>query len=118
VVGESLCGAVFGVLFVLNELALQCGVQRALGRSRLVLRCDPATQRKERHRREDKLQRLAERNAFEAQSQRAYPEAGLRGLTPQGPCERIEKAPPTLTTSRAESRHSDRWWLLWPDARI
>jgi transposase len=42
---------------------------------RLVLRCDPATQRKERHRREHKLQRLAERlaerNAFVAQSSRA-----------------------------------------------
>jgi hypothetical protein len=36
VVGESLCGAVFGVLFVLNELALQCGLQRALGHSRLA----------------------------------------------------------------------------------
>jgi len=36
VVGESLCGAVFGVLFVLNELARQCGVQRALGHSRLA----------------------------------------------------------------------------------
>jgi transposase len=51
---------------------------------RLVLRCDPATQRKERHRREHKLQRLAERlaerNAFVAQSSRAKPEAGLRAL--------------------------------------
>jgi hypothetical protein len=51
---------------------------------RLVLRCDPATQRKERHRRADKLQRLAERvaarNAFVADSPRAEPEAGLRQL--------------------------------------
>ena len=51
---------------------------------RLVLRCDPATQRKKRHRRDDKLQRLAERlgerNAFVAQSKRAKPEAGLRQL--------------------------------------
>jgi transposase len=51
---------------------------------RLVLRCDPATQRKERRRRAHKLQRLAERlaerNAFVAQSARAKPEAGLRQL--------------------------------------
>jgi len=51
---------------------------------RLVLRCDPATRRKEGHRRADKLQRLAarvaERNAFVAQSERAKPEAGLRQL--------------------------------------
>ena len=51
---------------------------------RLVLRCDPATQRKERHRREDKLRRLlertAQRNAFVAQSPQAQPEAGLRQL--------------------------------------
>jgi transposase len=42
------------------------------------------TQRKERHRRDDKLQRLAERvlerNAFVAQSARAKPEAGLKQL--------------------------------------
>jgi transposase len=54
------------------------------GGKRLVLRCDPATQRKERHRRDDKLQRLAdrvaERNQFVAQSARAKPEAGLRQL--------------------------------------
>ncbi len=54
------------------------------GGKRLVLRCDPATQRKERHRREHKLQRLAERlaerNAFVAQSKRAKPEAGLKQL--------------------------------------
>lgn len=54
------------------------------GGKRLVLRCDPATQRKERHRREEKLQRLAarvaERNAFVAQSTRAKPEAGLEQL--------------------------------------
>lgn len=54
------------------------------GGKRLVLRCDPATQRKERHRREHKLQRLAERlaerNAFVAQSARAKPEAGLKQL--------------------------------------
>jgi transposase len=51
---------------------------------RLVLRCDPATQRKERHRRADKLQRLTERvaarNAFVADAPRAKPEAGLRQL--------------------------------------
>ena len=51
---------------------------------RLVLRCDPTTQRKERHRRAHKLQRLgerlAERNAFVAQSVRAKPEAGLKQL--------------------------------------
>jgi len=55
------------------------------GGKRLVLRCEPATQRKEHHRREEKLQRLvervAERNAFVAQSQRTNPEAGLRQLT-------------------------------------
>ncbi|MCP4826752.1 MAG: transposase, partial [Shimia sp.] len=54
------------------------------GGKRLVLRCDPATQRKERRRREHKLQRLverlAERNAFVAQSARAKPEAGLKQL--------------------------------------
>jgi len=54
------------------------------GGKRLVLRRDPTTQRKEHHRREDKLQRLAkrvaERNAFVAQSARAKPEAGLRRL--------------------------------------
>jgi transposase len=51
---------------------------------RLVLRCDPATQRKERRRREHKLQRLAERlaerNTFVAESVRSKPEAGLRQL--------------------------------------
>lgn len=51
---------------------------------RLVLRCDPATQRKERHRREDKLtqlkQQVADRNAFVSQSKRAKPEAGLKSL--------------------------------------
>jgi transposase len=51
---------------------------------RLVLRCDPATQRQERHRREDKIQRLrtlvAERNAFVAQAKRAKPQAGLKTL--------------------------------------
>jgi transposase len=51
---------------------------------RLVLRRDPATQRKEVYRREDKLRRLservAERNAFVAQSPRAQPQAGLRAL--------------------------------------
>ena len=36
VVGQSSSGAVFGVLFVLNELARQCGLKRALGRSRLA----------------------------------------------------------------------------------
>jgi transposase len=51
---------------------------------RLILRRDPATQRKERHRREDKLRRLSalvgERNDFVARSNRAKPEAGLRKL--------------------------------------
>ncbi len=51
---------------------------------RLVLRRDPATHRKERHRREDKLRRLTalveERNEFVARSTRAKPEAGLRKL--------------------------------------
>jgi transposase len=51
---------------------------------RLVLRCDPATRRKERHRREEYLQDLAkqvgERNAFVKQSKRARPAAGLRQL--------------------------------------
>jgi len=54
------------------------------GGKRLVLRCDPATRRKERHRRDDKLrrvlERVAERNAFVAQSERAKPEAGLRQI--------------------------------------
>ena len=36
VVGESLSGTIFGLLFVLNELAQQCGLQRALGGSRLA----------------------------------------------------------------------------------
>jgi hypothetical protein len=31
VVSESVSGAVFGVLFVLHELARECGLQRALG---------------------------------------------------------------------------------------
>jgi transposase len=51
---------------------------------RLILRRDPATYRKEHHRREDKLQRLCalidQRNAFVAGSSRAKPEAGLRKL--------------------------------------
>ena len=51
---------------------------------RLVLRCDPATQRKERHRREDKLAQLkvleAERNSFVENASRAQPEAGLKRL--------------------------------------
>ena len=59
-------------------------VEVTQGDKRLVLRRDPATQRKEQHRREDKLERLtrrvAERNAFVAQSARAKPEAGLRQL--------------------------------------
>ena len=54
------------------------------GGKRLVLRCDPATQRKEQHRREDKLrdlgERVRQRNVFVAHSQRAKPEAGLRQL--------------------------------------
>ena len=51
---------------------------------RAVPRRYPATPRKERHRREDKLRRLTalveERNAFVAGSTRAKPEAGLRNL--------------------------------------
>jgi len=51
---------------------------------RLVVRRDPATQRKEEQRRDDKLaelgRRVAERNAFVKQSPRAQPEAGLRSL--------------------------------------
>ncbi len=51
---------------------------------RLILRCDPTTQRKERYRREDKIQRLkaqvAERNTFVEQSKRAKPKAGLTNL--------------------------------------
>jgi transposase len=51
---------------------------------RLVLRRDPATQRKEQHRREDKLaqlrQQVAERNQFVEGSTRANPEAGLKRL--------------------------------------
>ena len=51
---------------------------------RLVLRCDESTQRNQRHRRADKLQRLnalvAERNAFVEHSARAKPEAGLKRL--------------------------------------
>jgi transposase len=54
------------------------------GHKRLVLRCDPLTQRKERHRRADKIraltERVAERNAFVAQSSRAKPQAGLKAL--------------------------------------
>jgi transposase len=54
------------------------------GGKRLVLRRDPGTQRKEGHRRAHKLarlaERLAERNAFVAQSARAKPEAGLKQL--------------------------------------
>jgi transposase len=51
---------------------------------RLILRCDPATQRKERYRREDKIEQLKQiieqRNAFVKQSKRAQPESGLRSL--------------------------------------
>ena len=36
VVGESVSGAIFGVLFALNELAQQCGLRHALGGSRLA----------------------------------------------------------------------------------
>ncbi|MCP5198105.1 MAG: hypothetical protein H6974_15220 [Gammaproteobacteria bacterium] len=36
VVSETVSGAVFAVLFVLHELARQCGLQRALGLSRLA----------------------------------------------------------------------------------
>ena len=54
------------------------------GHKRLILRCDPLTQRKERHRRADKIraltERVAERNAFVAQSSRAKPQAGLKAL--------------------------------------
>ena len=59
-------------------------VELTQGGKRLVLRCDPATQRKERRRREDKLRRLAqllaERNGFVDQSARAKPETGLKQL--------------------------------------
>jgi len=75
---------------LINEKVIQPGlfdeqvVEVTHGDKRLVLRRDPATQRKERHRRDDKLRRLkealAERNAFVAQSARAQPEAGLRQL--------------------------------------
>jgi hypothetical protein len=37
VVGETVCGRIVGVLFVLNELARSCGLQRALGPSRSAL---------------------------------------------------------------------------------
>lgn len=51
---------------------------------RLILRCDPLTQRKERHRRDDKLRRLQEkvndRNAFVKDSKKAQPQAGLKTL--------------------------------------
>ena len=51
---------------------------------RLVLQCNEAVRRKERHRRESKLERLqeliTERNVFVRQSKRAKPEAGLRKL--------------------------------------
>ena len=75
---------------LINEKVLQPGlfdeqvVEVTHGDKRLVLRRDPATQRKEQHRRDDKLRRLQEavaaRNAFVAQSARARPEAGLRQL--------------------------------------
>ena len=35
-VGEAISGAIFGVLFVLHDLARQCGLPRALGGSRLA----------------------------------------------------------------------------------
>jgi transposase len=54
------------------------------GDKRLILRRDPATQRKEQHRRADKIRRLTtlveQRNAFVTQSKRAKPEAGLNRL--------------------------------------
>lgn len=60
-------------------------VEVSHGDKRLVLRRDPATFGKEQHRREDKLrklsERVAERNAFVAQSTRADPEAGVRQLS-------------------------------------
>jgi hypothetical protein len=37
-VKETVCGAVYGLLFVLNELAHQCGLQQALGGSRMAKR--------------------------------------------------------------------------------
>jgi len=81
VVSETVSGAVFAVLFVLHGRARHCGLQRALGPSRLAsltlflvlariahqgsrlsaARCDPATQRKEQHRRQDKRRDLGER---------------------------------------------------------
>jgi len=36
VVKEALSGAIYGVLFVLNELARHCGLHRALGDSRMA----------------------------------------------------------------------------------
>lgn len=52
---------------------------------RLILRCDPLTKRKERHRRDDKLRRLKEkineRNAFVKDSKKAKPEAGLKAIS-------------------------------------
>jgi transposase len=51
---------------------------------RLILRRDPATFKKEQHRRNDKIRQLVrlitERNAFVAHSKRAKPEAGLKNL--------------------------------------
>ena len=55
---------------------------------RLVLRCDPATQRKEHHRRKHKLQRLAERlaerNAFVAQFRTGQARGGLATAATMG----------------------------------
>jgi hypothetical protein len=75
---------------LINDQVIQPGlfdeqvVEVTRGDKRLVLRRDPATQRKESHRRDDKLRRLservAERNTFVAQSPRAQPQAGLRQL--------------------------------------
>jgi transposase len=74
---------------------------------RLVLRCDPPTQRKERHRREHKLEQLkalvAERNRFVEQSARAQPEAGLKRL--QGWARRYQLSAFVELTLEARTLH-------------
>lgn len=53
-------------------------------KKRLILRCNPATKRKEDHRCEDKINRLKEkikeRNNFVLKSKKARPESGLKNL--------------------------------------
>ena len=72
---------------------------------RLVLRCDPATKRKERYRRGDKIQRLLqaidERNTLVAQSRRTKPEAGLKQLTAWARHHKLS----AFTELTLESRH-------------